>query len=84
MTRAQQIRAECLLQLYAARPLSLSAAQTAKAAQRAGIDATKAEVEAEMAFLTGQHMAEFELSQVTGEARWKISSHGTLAYEQSQ
>lgn len=81
MTREQEIRAEIALQLYAARPTGLSAAQMARNCRRAGYDYTEAELGREAAFLVGQGQAAEATNPITGAALYQITSAGVIEHE---
>ena len=80
MTRNQDIRAEILLQLYAARPVALSAAAMARNSRKAGLDYTEADYNRELPVLVGSgHVGSGELP--TGEDRFFLTGKGVLDHE---
>lgn len=81
MSREQEIRSECLMQLYGSRPLPLAPAFIQKQARRQGYDYVGQEIIRELHFLLGQNLATSVLDPVTGETRYAITSAGILAYE---
>lgn len=81
MTREQSIRHECLLQLYGARPMAITAAHVARVAKRNGDDFLDHECEAELAFLKDQGLAEERTDPGTGETRYRLTSAGVIHYE---
>ncbi len=81
MTRAQEIRKECLLQLYGAKELPISPALAARRAKHAGLDYTETEVRDALFFLKGQGLAESVQDTVTGETKYRITSKGMIEYE---
>lgn len=86
MTREQEIRSECLLQLYGAGELSRTAGSIRKAAKREDSlrDWSEDEVRRALFFLTGQGFAERIQDAATGEVRHVITSKGILEYEGRQ
>ena len=82
-TRAEQIRDEILMQLYASRPLPLSVSRIERDARKGGYDYTKREILAEAHFLKGEDLcAEKEMPGKT-ELHFEITSHGVRHYEQN-
>ena len=84
MTRAQEIRDECLFQLYGGRPLPHKLEKLRKTAHRQGFGYTETEIRAELDFLCGQGLAETVRDEATGEHLWKITSKGVLNYEEQE
>ncbi len=84
MTRAQEIRHECLLQLYGSKEIPLSAPHIRKVCKRQGFDYSETEIRDALYFLTGQGFAERLPSEATGEVRHRITSRGMLQYESSE
>lgn len=83
MTRPQEIRHECLLQLYGARPLSISPQHIRKVARRQAFDYLEREVMTELEFLVGQNLASKNQDPATGETKYSITSAGILHYEKT-
>ena len=81
MTRAQEIRHECLLQLYGAQQIPIAPAHVRKVAKRQGFDYTETEIGDALYFLKGQGFAERLTDAATGELRYRITSAGTLQFE---
>ena len=81
MTREQEIRHECLLQLYGSKEITISAALIRKVARRQGFDYTEREVRDALFFLRGQSMCEQVRDEATGEVRERITSKGMLEWE---
>lgn len=82
MTRAQEIRHECLRQLYGARPLWRTAANIRKIARREdAVDWSESEVAAELVLLTQQQFAEELRDPGLGVLRYRISGKGTFEWE---
>ncbi len=80
MTRNQDIRAEILLQLYAARPLALSAAAMARSARKSGLDHTELDYLREMPVLIdSDHVAVME--SPTGESKFSLTGQGVKDHE---
>lgn len=69
------------MQLYAARPLALSASLITRQARHAGLDYTENEVRAECAFLHSQELAQMMVDPVSGETKYAITGRGTIAHE---
>jgi len=82
ISEAQGTRREVLMQLYGARPVSMSAANMSRNLQRWGERIDADILAREAAFLAGQGMAIESTDPVSGEKRWTISSAGVIAYEQ--
>ncbi len=81
MTRAHEIRHECLLQLYGSKEIPLSAAHIAKVARRQGFDYSDQEVRDALFFLRGQGLCQTLEDPRTGEVRQRITSEGMLEWE---
>lgn len=81
MTRTQEIRHECLLQLYGSRSVPLNAAHIRKVARRQQFDFNEHEILNELNFLAGQLLAENVGNPATGEVLWRITSAGVLHFE---
>lgn len=81
MTRAQEIRHEVLLQLYGSQAIAISIEHIRRVCKRAGFDYGETELRDALYFLTGQGFAEKNTDQGTGEVRYRITSKGTLEFE---
>jgi hypothetical protein len=81
MTRNQEIRHECLLQLYGSREIAISAELIRKVAQREGMDYDAREISGALFFLRGQGFCEQVTEGGTGEVRHRITSAGMLYWE---
>ncbi len=81
MTRPQQVRYECLLQLYGSKEIPLSAEHITRVARRQGFDFSEAEVRDALFFLKGQRLCEELAAPATGELRHRITSPGMLQWE---
>ena len=84
MKREQQIRHECLLQLYGSKEIALSAPYICKIARREGFDFTDQEIRDALFFLRGQGLCEIVRDDATGQIRHRITSAGMLHWEQQQ
>jgi len=84
MNRTQEIRHECLLQLYGAKELGVTAAHVRKKAKREGFDYSEQEVGDALFFLAGQEFAKRLQEPATGVVRYQITSKGMLEYENAQ
>jgi repressor of nif and glnA expression len=82
MTREQEIRHECLLQLYGSKEIPISAAHIRKVARRQGFDYSEQEIRDGLFFLRGQGMCEVVRDAATGEARDRITSAGMIEWEE--
>ena len=82
MNRAEEIRKEILLQVYAVRPLGLLIDRLERDARKQGYDYTQREIERELQFLVDENLL-FEL-QARGTTRkfYRISPVGVRQYEQ--
>jgi hypothetical protein len=83
MTRDQEIRHECLLQLYGSKELPLTPDHIRKVARRQGFDYFETEIKSNLFFLTGQKFAEQLQDPATGVIKYRITSAGMLHYESS-
>jgi len=81
MTRIQEIRHECLLQLYGSNEIPLAPAHIRKVARRQGFDYSEQEIRNALFFLAGQHFCESEIDRATGVERYRITSAGMLHWE---
>ncbi|EEF62085.1 hypothetical protein [Pedosphaera parvula] len=83
MNRTQEIRHECLLQLYGSGSIPISINHLRKVAKRQGFDYSESEVRDQLHFLRGQNLCEEITDRITGENKYIITSEGMLAYEQN-
>lgn len=81
MTRAQEIRHEVLLQLYGSQAIPISVEHIKRVCKRAGFDYLETELRDALFFLKGQNFAEVIADPATGEIRHRITSAGTLHFE---
>jgi hypothetical protein len=81
MTRNQEIRHECLLQLYGSQSIPISPTHIRKVTRREGSDYTETEIGNALYFLVGQGLVERLQCPATGEPRYRITSRGMLHYE---
>lgn len=81
MTRAQEIRHEVLLQLYGSQSIAISIEHIKRVCKRAGFDYGETELRDAIYFLRGQGLCEYVTDDATGEQRYRITSKGTLHYE---
>ena len=84
MKREQEIRHECLLQLYGSKEISISATHIGKVARRQGFDYSEQEIRDALFFLRGQGLCELVVDPATGQQRHHITSAGMLHWEQSE
>lgn len=84
MTRAQEIRHEVLLQLYGSQVIPISIEHIKRVCRRAGFDYSETELRDALFFLRGQGLAEYVVDEATGEQRYRITSKGTLHYENQE
>lgn len=83
MSAPQQLRAEVLVELYAARPLSLGAEVIHRQLNRAGVACTVEQVRAELAFhVSAGHAVRVEIP-TTGQIKFSITAQGTVRHENS-
>ncbi len=83
MNRPEQIRKEILLQLYACRPLALTAERMGRDARKQAYDFTPLEIAREIQFLIDEGLALELCVKGTTERRCRISSEGIRQYEQT-
>jgi len=81
MTRPQEIRHECLLQLYGSKEIPISASLIRKVSRRQGFAYSDGEIRDALFFLRGQGLCESVTDPATGEIRHRITSAGMLHYE---
>lgn len=81
MTRAQEIRHEVLLQLYGSQVIAIGILHIKKVAKRGGFDYSETEIRDAVFFLRGQGFCEYVTDEATGEQRYRITSKGTLHFE---
>ncbi len=84
MTRPQEIRPECLLQLYGSKEIPLSNDHIRKVARRQGFDYSDVEIRDALFFLRSQGFCETIRDPATGENRHRITSAGMLHYEERE
>lgn len=84
LPRLQELRDECLLQLYGSKEIPLSASHIRKVAKRQGFDYSEPEIRSALFFLAGQSLAESIQDRATGEIKHRITSAGMLHYEGRQ
>jgi hypothetical protein len=82
MSRQEQIRKEILLQLYASRPLALSAERLERDARKQAYDFTRNEIARELQFLIDERMV-LELEPRGSTTRlYRIDALGVRQFEQ--
>jgi hypothetical protein len=81
MNQLNELRHECLLQLYGSKEIPISAAHIRKVARHQGFDYTDAQIRDALFFLRGQGFCELLIDPVTGEQRHRITSAGILQWE---
>lgn len=84
MTPEQDIRAEIIFQLYAVRPLAVSAGVMSRQARKQGLMYGDHEMFREALFLCGQKLIEIVEDRMTGEDKFSITSAGVLHYERQR
>lgn len=82
--RLQELRDECLLQLYGSKEIPLSTPHIRRVAKRLGFDYSENEIRSALFFLTGQKLAEEIRDTATGEIKHRVTSAGMLHYEGRQ
>jgi hypothetical protein len=82
MNRADEIRKEILLQLYAVRPLALSAARLARDAKKNDYDYSAVEIRRELDFLNDEKLIAPVTEPGVTQQLWRINSAGIRQYEQ--
>jgi hypothetical protein len=82
MSREQEIRHECLLQLYGSKEIPISAGLMRKVARREGFDYSEGEIRDGLFFLRGQGLCELARDEATGEVRHRITSKGMMRWEE--
>lgn len=83
MTRNQEVRHECLLQLYGSGSIPLSAAHIRKVARRGGFDFLDSDIRDALYFLKGQGFCESSTQPGTGETQHVITAAGMLEWEKN-
>lgn len=83
MSRENDIRKEVLMQLYAVRPLQLSAARLARDARKAGYNYAESEIVRELYFLTDSGLINSATQPGTTEMVYRINAAGVTHYEQN-
>ncbi len=84
MERNQEIRHECLLQLYGSGAIAISAAHMRKRAKREGFDYSEIEIRDALHFMVSQEFAEDIQDPGTGEVRYRITAAGILYRERKE
>jgi hypothetical protein len=84
MERKQEVRHECLLQLYGSGAIPLSGKHVRKVAHRGGFDYSEIEVRDALFFLVSQKFADDMQDPGTGEVRYRITATGILHWEKSE
>jgi hypothetical protein len=79
--RNEAIRKEILMQLYAERPLAFGAPRIARDAAKGGYDYTRAEIDRELDFLSGERLLDVVNQPGITLPVFKISSLGIRTYE---
>lgn len=82
MNRADNIRKEILLQLYATR-LSLGAERIHRDGRKQGYDFSKSEIQSELQFLADQGLIVREDDPASTERKYRIHAKGVTHYEQN-
>lgn len=82
--RAQEIRHECLLQLYGSKELPLPIVHIHKVCKRQGFNYSSLEIREALFFLCEQEMVKRFPDEATGEVRYRITGKGMIHYENSQ
>ncbi len=82
MSRADDIRKEILLQLYATR-LSLGAERIQRDAKKQGYDFSKSEIQNELQFLGDQGLIVRDDDPSSTEKKYRIHAKGVMHYEQN-
>ena len=82
MTRVQEIRHECLLQLYGSKEIPIAAELIVKVAWREGFDYSAREVRDALFYLRGRGFCELVPVAATGEELHRITSAGMNEWEQ--
>jgi Fe2+ or Zn2+ uptake regulation protein len=84
MTPSQEIRHECLLQLYGAGRLGATAEHVERVCRRQGFRYSLDSIQEALYFLAGQGLVEASTDPVTGLSRHRITSRGIIHWEQSE
>jgi len=84
MRREEQIRKEILLQLYASRPLALSAERLERDATKEGYDYTKREIARELQFLIDEEVVIRVETAGTAVVLFRIGPAGVRLFEQER
>ena len=82
MTRENDIRKEILLQLYATRPLALSAERIARDAKKNDYDYSATEVKRELVFLQDKSLVILIPDEIGTANLYRIHALGVTHYEQ--
>ncbi len=82
MNRTELIRKEILLQVYASRPLGLSAERIERDARKEGYDYTRTELAQELQFLADEGLIVLMEEKGTTLKLFRIGAPGVRHYEQ--
>ena len=82
MNRSEMIRKEILLQVYASRPLGLSAERIERDARKEGYDYTRTEIARELQFLADEDLVILMDEKGTTLQLFRIAPSGVRQYEQ--
>lgn len=83
MTREDAIRKEILLQLYAVRPLTVSADRLARDAKKQGYDYSATEIKRELQFLSDRLLVIEIGDPITTAKLYRIHANGIAHWEQT-
>ena len=84
MSHLQEIRHECLLQLYASKEIPLTVEHIRKVASRQGFKYSEQEIRDALFFLRGQGFCERLEDPATGQTRHRVTSAGLLHFEREE
>jgi len=79
--RNADLRAETLAQLYAVRPMLVTAERITRQLKNLGYDFTKTEVERELAYHVSDLRVQKQLMEATGQDWYVITAAGVRSYE---
>jgi hypothetical protein len=82
MRTEESIRQEIILQLYASRPLALTAERMSRNARREGDNYSTEEIAREADFVEGEKLAEKVAVPGSTTEAWKLTAAGVRHYEQ--
>lgn len=83
MSRENAIRQEILMQVYAVRPIALTAERIQRDARKAGYDYSVTEVKRELPFLVGEKLLDRITVPGVTESSFTITSAGIRHYEEN-